>query len=263
VRKWTVKNRQAEPIIAGVRQVVHILVVTFPFSKMRFVQAYRAETSEWVCHGLRAVFKHIRATPRHMVFDNATGIGRRVGTKVVETKLFGAFKLRYRSELRNCNPCSEHEKENVENALGFLRRNLMVPEPEAASLAGLNEVLMAPCDALASTTHYRKHLLLSELFAQDAAASLKLPRVGFNPVRYESGKAHKPGNALIDGNTYTAGPSFHRHSLTVGLRHDVVQILDEHAAPVRSFPRALGQQTATIFDPASLVPLLVTKPGAW
>ncbi|WP_141990280.1 Mu transposase domain-containing protein [Rhodoglobus vestalii] len=151
----------------------------------------------------------------------------------------------------------------MENAVGFLRRNLMVPEPEAASLVGLNAVLMARCDALARTTHYRKGLPVSELFAHDVAASLQLPGVGFDPVRYESRKADKTGNVLIDGNTYAAGPSFHSRRLTVGLRHDVVQILDEHAAPVRSFPRVFGQQTETIFDPASLVPLLVTKPGAW
>src|SRR5665811_769710 len=45
---------QAEAVIAGVRLVLHVLVVTFPFSNMRFVQAYRGETSECVCHGLRA-----------------------------------------------------------------------------------------------------------------------------------------------------------------------------------------------------------------
>ena len=88
---------QAEAIIAGIRQILHIFVVTFPFSNMRFVQAYRGETAECVCHGLRTVFDHIGAAPRHLVFDNATGIGRRVGTKVVEATLFGAFKLRYLS----------------------------------------------------------------------------------------------------------------------------------------------------------------------
>jgi hypothetical protein len=93
----------------------------------------------------------------------------------------------------------------VENAVGFLRRNFMVPEPEAATLAGLNEVLLARCDALASTTHYRKGLPLGELFIQDVAASLELPGVGFDPVRYESRKADKTGNLLIDGNTYAAG----------------------------------------------------------
>jgi hypothetical protein len=237
--------------------------VTFPFSNMRFVQAYRGESAECVCHGLRTVFEHIGAAPRHLVFDNATGIGRRVGTKVVESKLFGAFKLHYRCASRYCNPHSGHEKGNVENAVGFLRRNLMVPEPEAATLAGLNEVLLARCDALAATTHYRKGLALGELFAQDVAASLALPGVGFDAVRYESRKADKTGNLLIDGNTYAAGPSFHGRTLTVGLRHDVVQILDEHSEPVRSFPRAFGRRTETIFDPASMVPLLATKPGAW
>lgn len=85
--------RQAEAIIAGIRQVVHILLVTFPFSNMCFVQACRGETAGCVAHGLRTVFEHINAVPRQMVFDNATGIGRRVGTKAVETRLFGSFKL--------------------------------------------------------------------------------------------------------------------------------------------------------------------------
>lgn len=195
------------------------------------------ETAECVCHGLRAVFEHIGAAPRHLVFDNATGIGRRTGTKVIETKLFSAFKLHYRSQSRYCNPYSGHEKGNVENAVGFLRRNLMVPEPEAVSLEALNQMLLDRCDELAG--------------------------VGFDPVRYESRRADKTGKLLIDGNSYAAGPSFHGRALTVGLRHDVVEILDEHAVPVRSFPRAFGRQSETIFDPASLLPLLVSKPGAW
>lgn len=254
---------QAEAVIGGLRQVLHILIVSFPFSNMRFVQAYRGETAECVCHGLRAVFEHIGAAPRQLVFDNATGIGRRTGTRVIETKLFGAFKLHYRAESRYCNPYSGHEKGNVENAVGFLRRNLMVPEPEAVSLSALNVVLMERCDALAAATHWRKGLPIGELFAQDVAASVELPGIGFDPVRYESRRADKTGTLLIDGNSYAAGPSFHSRTLTVGLRHDVIEILDEHAVPVRSFPRAFGHQNKTIFEPASLLPLLVSKPGAW
>ncbi len=254
---------QVEAVVAGVRQILHLLVVSFPFSNMRFVQAYRGETAECVCHGLRRVFEHIGAVPRLLVFDNATGIGRRVGTKVVESKLFGAFKLHYRCESRYCNPYSGHEKGNVENAVGFLRRNLMVPEPEVVSLQALNEVLLARCEALRTTMHYRKGLALGELFAQDVAASLELPGVGFDPVRYESRRADKTGNLLIDANTYAAGPMFHGRLLTVGLRHDVIEILDEHCEPVRSFPRSFGKRSETVFDPASLVPLLATKPGAW
>ena len=284
IKKWNARNRQdgegftelvwpagtaqvdfgqAEAIIAGIRQVLHIFVVTFPFSNMRFVQAYLGETAECVAHGLRTVFEHMDAAPRHLVFDNATGIGRRVGTKVIETKLFSAFKLHYRAQSRYCNPYSGHEKGNVENAVGFLRRNLMVPEPEASSLEALNKVLLAQCVQLGTATHWRKGLPINELFAQDIAASLELPGIGFDPVRYESRKADKSGNILVDGNTYAAGPSFHGRNLTVGLRHDVIEILDEHAAPILVFPRAFGRQCETVFEPTSLLPLLVAKPGAW
>lgn len=86
-------------------------------------------------------------------------------------------------------------------------------------MAGLNDVLLGRCDALAATTHYRKGLTLGELFIQDVAASLALPGVGFDPVRYESRKADKTENLLIDGNTYAAGSAFHGRNLTAGLRH--------------------------------------------
>lgn len=254
---------QAEAVIAGVRQLLHILVVTFPFSNMRFVQAYRGETAECVCHGLRTIFEHIGAAPRHLVFDNATGVGRRVGKKVVESQLFAAFKLHYRAQARYCNPYSGHEKGNVENAVGFLRRNLMVPEPEAAALAGLNEVLLARCDELATGRHWRKDTAIGELFSQDIAACLDLPGVGFDAVRYEPRKADKTGNVLIEANTYAAGPSFGSRRVTVGLRHETVEILNENAEPVVIFERVFGRSTVTAINPARIVPLLAAKPGSW
>lgn len=254
---------QAEAVIAGVREVLHVLVVTFPFSNMRFAQAYLGESAECVCHGLRTVFEHIGAAPRQLVFDNATGVGRRVGEKIIESRLFSAFKLHYRCQARYCNPYSGNEKGNVENAVGFLRRNLMVPEPVAASVAGFNQVLLERCDQLAPATHWRKAVPVGQLFAQDVAASLALPGVGFDPVRYESRTADKTGNLLVEGNTYAAGAVFHGRTLTVGLRHDVIEILDENAQPVVTFPRVFGHSTETVFDPVRLVPLLVRKPGAW
>ncbi|BBY99884.1 hypothetical protein MFAL_33510 [Mycolicibacterium fallax] len=80
---------QAQAVIAGVMQVLHVLVVTFPHSNMRYVQAYPGETAESVCHGLRVIFEHIGGAARELIFDNAAGAGRRRGEKVVESTLFG------------------------------------------------------------------------------------------------------------------------------------------------------------------------------
>jgi hypothetical protein len=127
----------------------------------------------------------------------------------------------------------------------------------------LNRVLLARCDALAGAEHWRKQIPIGELFAQDVAACLALPGVGFDPVRYERRTADKHGNIPVEGNTYAAGPAYGSRRLRVGLRHDTVEILDEHAEPVIVFARAFGRGTATVIDPARLVPLLIRKPGAW
>ena len=69
-----------------------------------------------------------RHGPRVLVFDNATGVGhRRADGTVTQTRPFSLFCARYGFETRFCNPYSGWEKGSTENAVGFLRRNLMVP----------------------------------------------------------------------------------------------------------------------------------------
>lgn len=151
----------------------------------------------------------------------------------------------------------------MENAVGFLRRNLMVPEPEAASIDALNRLLLQRCDELAAREHWRKGASIGELFAEDAAAGLQLPGVGFDPVRYESRRADKTGKIVVDSVAYLAGPAYHDRQLTVGIRHDVVEILDEHARPVIVFDRVFGRTEQTVFAAAQLLHALAVKPGAW
>lgn len=254
---------QGVAIFAGVRLVLHLLVVSFPFSNARFVQAYRGESAECVCDGLRRIFEHVGFAPRVLVFDNATGVGRRTGEKIVESKLFGSFKAHYRITARYCNANSGNEKGNVENAVGFLRRNLMVPEPEAASLGALNQMLLNQCDQLALREHWRKNIPIGELFADDIAAGLQLPGIGFDAVRYESRRADKTGKIVVEGVAYLAGPAYHDRQLTVGIRHDVIEILDEHAAPVVVFERVFGSTDQTVFAASQLLQALAVKPGAW
>ena len=118
-------------MIAGVERTVHFLVVSFPYSNMRYVAALPGETAECVCHGLNKVFSHAGMVPRVLVFDNATGVGhRRADGTVTQTRLFSLFCAHYGFETRFCNPYSGWEKGSTENAVGFLRRNLMVIPPE-------------------------------------------------------------------------------------------------------------------------------------
>src|SRR5699024_2042656 len=109
---------QAQAFIAGVRAVLHVLIVTFPFSNMRYAQAYRGETAECVCHGLRTIFEHVGMVPPMMVFDIATVVVKRVEDNVFEPTLFSPFGLTYPAHLRHFIQASGHEKEIGENDLG-------------------------------------------------------------------------------------------------------------------------------------------------
>lgn len=44
----------------------------------------------------------------------------------------------------------------MENAVGFLRRNIMVPMLNAESHGQLTRYMLERCDAMAKETHYRK-----------------------------------------------------------------------------------------------------------
>ena len=78
--------------------------------------------------------------------------------------------MHYRLEVRFCNPYSGNEKGSVENAVGFLRRNIMVPMLNAESHGQLTRYMLERCDAMAKETHYRKGAPIGGLFAGAAAA---------------------------------------------------------------------------------------------
>ena len=156
----------AQAVVGGDRVDVHCLVVTFPYSNMRYCVALPGENAECVCAGLRTVFEHIGAVPLTLVLDNATGAGHRIAwDKVTVVHVFELFVEHYRLETRFCNPNSGNEKGSVENAVGFLRRNIMVPMPDAESHGQLTRYMLERCDAMAKETHYRKGAPIGGLFA--------------------------------------------------------------------------------------------------
>lgn len=254
---------QAEVIMASAARVVHLLVVTFPYSNMRFCRAFAGQTAECVITGLLDVIDAAGGVPTEMVFDNATAVGRRVGPKVVESELFAAFKAHYRTKARYCNPYSGHEKGNVENAVGFIRRNLLVPVPEVASLAELNTILESGCAAFATHTHYKKAATVAELFTQDQQALKACPSVRFNPVRFEVRRTDKTGIVTLDGNRYLVGPAWANRQVTLELSHDTVTVLDDDTRGIIALPRVFGTADSTVINPMSLLPGLAKKPGAW
>ena len=71
-------------LLGGARTRMRFFALGFPFSNMGFCQLFVGVTSECVCQGLKDAFGHIGGVPHRIVFDNATGAGRRCGDKATE-----------------------------------------------------------------------------------------------------------------------------------------------------------------------------------
>lgn len=240
-----------------------MLVLTLPFSNARYAQLYRGENAECVCHGLATIFRYLGFVPHKIVFDNATGIGRRVGRIISESSLFKAFRAHHRFTSTFCNPYSGNEKGSVENAVGFIRRNFLVPVPQVVDIDSFNQGFLDRCDALGEEKHYRKQQPIKDLLAMDRCEGLPLPRTVFTPARVETRIADKEGRVKIGGTLYLASPALYGLQVTVSIHHDHIEFFDPDGELVRSLPRDYSHSPTTITDTAPLLSLLATRPGAW
>ena len=150
----------------------------------------------------------------------------------------------------------------MENAVGFLRRNLLVPVPRVGSLAELNALLREGCDRLNASSRARDGRPTPEALSEDLAAMLALPSAPFDAVRWTRCRSDKRGVVTVDGRGYLAGPAWHSRELLVGVRADTVEVLADRGRRVAVLPRAFGDGPA-VRNPLSLVPALVARPRAF
>lgn len=76
----------------------------------------------------------------------------------------------------------------MENAVGFVRRNLMVPMPSAESFQTLTRVWLDECGRVAGSDHCRHDVPVIELFEAEKDHMLPLPGVRFDPCDWRSVK---------------------------------------------------------------------------
>jgi transposase len=172
---------------------MRLLVVTLRHSNSRYCMAMHDEHAECFCAGFVSVFGWVGRVLSTLVLDNATEAGCMVHGKVTESTLFSQLRAHYRCASRYCNPYSGNEKGSVENAIGFLRRNLLVPVPSAGTVGQLNDLLRAGCDKINASSRNRQ--------GRPTAEALARPRVfGESTIRREM-----PGDVAVADRVMEAG----------------------------------------------------------
>lgn len=255
---------EADCRIKGKLIRMHYLVAVFPYSNVGFTQIFYGETAECVCQGLKDIFEYVKGVPKRCVFDNATGIGRRICDEIHLSDLFGRFCLHYGFDADFCNPYSGNEKGCVENKVGTFRSNLLVPIPEFDGISEYNQELLDRSYKAGDKMHYKKKENCLALFEEDCAANAELPRSAFDVVRFETRRADKYGRLHINGCAYAVAPAAAGKMLTFGARAHTIDFFDSTTAEmITTRPRAYGSTVTEVTNPAAQLELLTKKPGGW
>ena len=173
---------------------------------------------------------------------------------------FTRFMLHYRFRAEFCNPAAGNEKGNVENKVGYTRRNAFVPVPTVTSFEVFNEHLLEWCEKDAERPHYKHKVPMRELWKEDKAALLALPEYPFPVFRYESLSVNKYGYATIDTNKYGLAPSLAGCTVQAKIFFDHVEFFYDHQL-VGNYHRSYGHHEE-ILDWTQYVRTLCRKPGA-
>jgi len=240
------------------------LCVSFPYSNGAYIQLFGGETAECITQGLQDIFNRIGGVPSRLVFDNASGVGRRVGEKVRFAELFLRFKIHYGFEVIFCNPASGNEKGNVENKVGYLRRNLLVPMPSFTDIETFNAELLKRSEADWARSHYKKLQPISELFEGDRKALRPLPMKPFQVCRYERVKTDGYGKFCLEGkHWYSSSPEMAGRELVVRIGAHYVEPLNAKGAAITKHRRRFGNIRTDEIDARTTLARLLKNSGAW
>ena len=244
------------------------LNLSFPYSNKLFTVVMPGETCECVCEGLKMIFGYCGYIPNVIVFDNATGIGRRTFSAMKETELFVRFRLHYGFRARFANIGSGWEKGSVENSIGYARNNLMVPPMEfRGTFEEFNRRTMLPLSSglRMDELHYRKDRSIGSLHAEELGAMRPFSDArAFDVVRYDTCRLNSTGSVTLDSrHTYAVGPNHAKEDVIVARRAFSIEFLSRDGSSIRIFERQYGREKTETYDMEALLRGLYFKPNSW
>ena len=254
---------EAEAVIGGQRRTVHLFVMRACFSGAAFVIAFERECQQAfleahveALHWFGGVFEQVR-------YDNLTAAVRRVlrGRRRIETDRFVALRSHYLFESSFTRPGKEgaHEKGGVEGEVGRFRRNHLVPVPEVASLAKLNQLLEDACFEDLERRIAGRQVTVGEALREERRALRELP-FWYDTAEVASPRVDAKALVVIRQNHYSVPVAL--AGLRVQARIGAREIVISHdRREVACHPRLQGRfQTAARLD--HYLELLRQKPGA-
>jgi hypothetical protein len=237
-------------------------VLTLPHSNARFACLFPRECTETFHEGHSRAFTFFGGVPTRISYDNS---------KIAVVKLTGRHErsltqefLRLQSHFAfACHFCGvrqAQEKGHVENGVGYVRRNFLVPVPAVETWEEVNRHLAESCRREFARPAAVRDRTTAELLRADQAAFLPLPGEPFEARRIELVTINSLSLGRFDGNDYSVPTAFAYQSLTAAGTLERVRFC-HRGKVVAEHARCWGKAQVR-FEPLHYLALLERKPGA-
>ena len=245
---------------AGRPVKTQLFVMTLPFSGARFGAAFPRATMEFFLEGHRLAFEFFGGVPTRIVYDNLKSAVIKVG-RGRHRELNPRFERFSEACLFTpafCNVARGNEKGHVENGVGWVRRNLLVPVPTVGDWQRFNEQLAQGCRRQWATRQRGRESTVGERLAEERAHLRPIPTPPAQPPA--SWTVSSLCLVRFDTNDYSVPCRYAHHPVWV--RADVGRVRIYHEAQlIAEHTRCFGREQA-IYEPSHYLALIERKPRA-
>jgi transposase len=254
---------RAEVELAGAATTVHLFVMRASFSGAAFCQASLVETQQAFLEMHAQAFEWFGGVFAEIRFDNLTSAVKKIlkGRRRVESDRFIALRSHYLFCSQFTTPGIEgaHQKGGVEGEVGRHRRNHLVPVPQVADLAELNQVLLVGCEQDLGRRIDGRPGTVGEAWAIERPLLLALPEEPFDTCESAAPRVDQKSLVTIRQNRYSVPVAL--AGLRVSARVGAKEITISHGGRAVAVHERLHGRFGTSARLDHYLELLARKPG--
>jgi len=254
---------EAQVVVDDEPVTAQVFVMRLNYSKARFAVAYPHQQQDAFLDAHNRAFHFFGGVPHRLSYDNLTTAVHSIleGHHRQEQQGFIAFRSHYLFESHYCTPGQAHEKGGVENDVGYVRRNFLVPVPRTESWEALNQQLLESCLRDSNRRLQGQPDTIAAMWQQERACLLPLPGHDYPACSSRPVKANSYSLVTFQTNRYSVPVTHAGRQLVLRVFpfHVEVLALDQ----VIASHRRCFRREQTVYDPLHYLPLLAQRPGAF
>ena len=253
---------EAQVVMNGIERKVHLACMRLDYSSKFFVCALPSQRSEGLYASHIDAFQYLGGVPERIRYDNMKQAVAKIlkGRKRQEQSLWVAFRSHFLFEADYCAPGKGQEKGGVENLVGYVRRNFLVPLPEVEDFHSLNAYLVDCCER-DSHERTRWGKTVHDLWLEEKEKLRPLPEKMPEACVLATAKVNRRQMVRFASNWYSVPPQYVGKTVTVkAFVFQVIIALAEKVIAVHARSYDHGEE---VLDPHHYLPVLLRKPGAF